>query len=1216
MPASGTAHVRDTPPHLPDPVVPPTGNGTGPDVTTGNSVFLSARSATNATVVQPEFVSDSGPTTGERTTSPTAPTGLRVEVKIDENGMSPPDPATQATPSSTSDMLFTGSQASLPARTTQPPLEDVLDSLFNVLNDPRYAYHWTYRSLDHHINECASKQPTDSLNYINESVYRKSGWSTRSARTYAYSELFGSTEEQLDALAQSMVGFNTRSSPRPEIPALVRSASRSITPLDPYQSELDAALSPKMAHETSDAYFRRGASTVERRERTATAFTPQGDVAFTAGFKYPAPSASAAHFAKNARFEDVGSISTANVRPLPNYTGSGLRGEGNVSAFSQARGTEVALGGHGEVFHHDQERLIRRIAHREIGEVLNLPPHIRSVKTDAPPKYKGDDDLDMLCGYDPDVDKYRTSILKSHLEGPALEWFIQNISNPPSDPVRELTFTDTLCALHQRFITSANAQRATRAFDQVRFNNATGPDDFAEQLLKRANLMHHDFPPNIRYKLKVDREMMAEYTPFASLRNCARHFWRTMNEDSPHNAGTPRSATPAQRTTLPAVAPPRRNPAAAAPSSHTPPLPRAPNSEDTRTCFKCGIVGHIGNNPKCPRFNDPSTVHGARVGAQRVLESYADEGEALYDDNSGELDAGALRYDDEMEGLYGGDQSRQDEVDPNTAPDLAQLIDTDDNDEVRVGAIRARYFSMRIAEPDSETGEEVDREPPPVPGPGDPDNSAAVLDLERFELRLPSNGSYPEWDAAEEARQSRIASTTNPAPVFGSRLAEFGPSSKAASAAAFLLPLKRWSSSPSTPLAPKRQLAAYGGISSHCNPPMMLAYSRSALRTTAVNVEEQGALFTGLISDVRRYQQDLLGLLSRSLEALDEITRLQSLPTSADSSVGRNLQYARDSNRQLCADLDRHIAHLERLLQRLLESQYDINEELTRRMLAREAYALGHALRPSSSSVPRDIDINLTVASKNDAMPTSDPNPRASPETSPPPVGSTPPPSYPGSPDSSNSEGLWDALANNGDAPNSTLVPPSNSSPIWISDSDEDAHLSPLIVPDSSSSSGATPSTSTDLTATDETVEETHTAMSFSISSTSSFSPSDEPSETDGNPPELQLLTHELKLAPAVERLSNIRRADTSSMVGLHDQPKRVRSNMACLSALLSIGSSHAYMLFDSGSNTDSITPEYAHATDLPRIRLEEQVTLQLGCVGSRSKISYGTRAPIDFGGN
>ncbi|KAJ7277337.1 hypothetical protein C8J57DRAFT_1061209 [Mycena rebaudengoi] len=59
---------------------------------------------------------------------------------------------------------------------------------------------------------------------------------------------------------------------------------------------------------------------------------------------------------------------------------------------------------------------------------------------------------------------------------------------------------------------------------------------------------------------------------------------------------------------------------------------------------------------------------------------------------------------------------------------------------------------------------------------------------------------------------------------------------------------------------------------------------------------------------------------------------------------------------------------------------------------------------------------------------------------------------------------------------------------------------------------------------------------------------------------------------------------------------------MACLSALVSIGNSQAYVLFDSG-------------TDSPRIKLAEQVTLQLGCVGSRSKINYGTRAPVDIGG-
>ncbi|KAJ7631778.1 hypothetical protein B0H17DRAFT_879830, partial [Mycena rosella] len=69
------------------------------------------------------------------------------------------------------------------------------------------------------------------------------------------------------------------------------------------------------------------------------------------------------------------------------------------------------------------------------------------------------------------------------------------------------------------------------------------------------------------------------------------------------------------------------------------------------------------------------------------------------------------------------------------------------------------------------------------------------------------------------------------------------------------------------------------------------------------------------------------------------------------------------------------------------------------------------------------------------------------------------------------------------------------------------------------------------------------------------------------------------------------------------------------LAAMLTVGESQAYMLFDSGSNTDSITLEYAKVSGLAPIRLEEQVTLQLGCVGSRSKINFGTRAHIDFGG-
>ncbi|KAJ7088194.1 hypothetical protein C8R44DRAFT_585578, partial [Mycena epipterygia] len=69
------------------------------------------------------------------------------------------------------------------------------------------------------------------------------------------------------------------------------------------------------------------------------------------------------------------------------------------------------------------------------------------------------------------------------------------------------------------------------------------------------------------------------------------------------------------------------------------------------------------------------------------------------------------------------------------------------------------------------------------------------------------------------------------------------------------------------------------------------------------------------------------------------------------------------------------------------------------------------------------------------------------------------------------------------------------------------------------------------------------------------------------------------------------------------------------LSAVVKIGASSACVLFDSGSNTDSVTPEYANAVGGIRIPLTEQITLQLGCVASRSKINYGTRLPVNFGG-
>ena len=64
-------------------------------------------------------------------------------------------------------------------------------------------------------------------------------------------------------------------------------------------------------------------------------------------------------------------------------------------------------------------------------------------------------------------------------------------------------------------------------------------------------------------------------------------------------------------------------------------------------------------------------------------------------------------------------------------------------------------------------------------------------------------------------------------------------------------------------------------------------------------------------------------------------------------------------------------------------------------------------------------------------------------------------------------------------------------------------------------------------------------------------------------------------------------------------QPNRSPHLQATLTAEVLINGVKALALFDSSNTTDSITPEFAFVMKVKQIKLEEQVTLQLGCVGS-----------------
>jgi len=94
-------------------------------------------------------------------------------------------------------------------------------------------------------------------------------------------------------------------------------------------------------------------------------------------------------------------------------------------------------------------------------------------------------------------------------------------------------------------------------------------------------------------------------------------------------------------------------------------------------------------------------------------------------------------------------------------------------------------------------------------------------------------------------------------------------------------------------------------------------------------------------------------------------------------------------------------------------------------------------------------------------------------------------------------------------------------------------------------------------------------------------------------------------------------RAYRSSMrrpVGTMTRPIREDDEDLCLAAYITMNGVKAYTLFDSGSTTDAVSPDFTRVANIPVYELEKPLTLQLGCTGSRSKINFGTESRIKFG--
>jgi hypothetical protein len=79
-------------------------------------------------------------------------------------------------------------------------------------------------------------------------------------------------------------------------------------------------------------------------------------------------------------------------------------------------------------------------------------------------------------------------------------------------------------------------------------------------------------------------------------------------------------------------------------------------------------------------------------------------------------------------------------------------------------------------------------------------------------------------------------------------------------------------------------------------------------------------------------------------------------------------------------------------------------------------------------------------------------------------------------------------------------------------------------------------------------------------------------------------------------------------------RPLTLGKDRRCMAVLINVHGLEAYALLDTGSTTLSVTHDFARVAKLNVSQLENPVLLQLGTIGSRSMINFGTRARLELG--
>ena len=325
---------------------------------------------------------------------------------------------------------------------------------------------------------------------------------------------------------------------------------------------------------------------------------------------------------------------------------------------------------------HDRQQIenLRDHIRESLGRTSSNLPELKGVRLKQPEAYEGEDDYDRLEEWlrglvrffklhrltGADKEDNRVLVAGTCLKGKAGQWFGHEVERTKRT-TRYWTFEAVVVGLYHAFITTATAQQAVQRYTRVKFSGEEGVMAFYWELLMWAGRLaqypdpysfkrrlFNGLPEEYRRHLALHEHVSAEHSSIDDIVSSARRLEKTLTTmktvrgpDRPPMQGVvttgrtgyqrppgPRERTRPQsqpirqssdranvssnaQTTRPTTKPATGDCNKTAATAQ--PTPKGDTSK--LTCYKCGKVGHIASDIKCPQYKklEQRQIYAAQV---------------------------------------------------------------------------------------------------------------------------------------------------------------------------------------------------------------------------------------------------------------------------------------------------------------------------------------------------------------------------------------------------------------------------------------------------------------------------------------------------------------------------------------------------------------------------------------------------------------------------